>query len=185
MLNCGVGSGRSFIRHRHISSGRERAKTGKSMINPRIVWGRPAGLEHANLWPSVFRPFNCGLGSRPVFLSLPGSWSFPRSWPHADVRVGCLNVCIDVCAPSAETTRSPQHSPDGTSQACCQSCNLRFRSLNGRRTPPFKYDAAGPDAVEDDGELPGDRNLRLFHADPSGQPDAPSLQCAPAFRAME
>ena len=25
-------------------------------------------------------------------LSVPGSWSFSRSWPHDDVRVGCLNV---------------------------------------------------------------------------------------------
>lgn len=44
---------------------------------------------------TVIRPFDCGLGSRPVYLS------FPRSWPHADVRVECLNVRIDVLAPSA------------------------------------------------------------------------------------
>ena len=45
-------------------------------------------------------PLIAGLGQA-CFPSVPGSWSFPRSWPHADVRVGCLNVRIDVPGASA------------------------------------------------------------------------------------
>jgi hypothetical protein len=50
------------------------------------------------------------VGCQASATSLPGSWSFPRSVPHADVRVGCLNVwnAVRRKPPTAETTRSPQ-----------------------------------------------------------------------------
>ena len=44
-------------------------------------------------------------------MSMPGSWSFPRSWPHTDVRVGRLNVrsagALLACSRLNEVTATP------------------------------------------------------------------------------
>lgn len=46
-------------------------------------------------------PLIAGLGQA-CFLSVPGSWSFSRSWPHDAVRVGCLNVRSAVLGAAAD-----------------------------------------------------------------------------------
>lgn len=64
------------------------------------------------------------------FLSVPGSWSFSRSWPHVDVRVGCLQRthrrCLAGLQPIERGHRD--YRPGGTSQAWRQACNLGVRS---------------------------------------------------------
>ncbi len=56
---------------------------------------------------AVFRPFNCGSASS-LFLSVPGSWSLSRSWPHVYVRVRYLNVCsagaFEACSRNNDVT---------------------------------------------------------------------------------
>ena len=53
--------------------------------------------------------------------------------------------------------------------------NLRANS-NWLRLPPVEGCAIDPDAVKDDCDLSGDRNLCLAHADPLGELHAPDLE---------
>src|SRR5271165_2187084 len=67
--------------------------------------------------------------------------------------------------------------PAGTSPAtsCAGDCaNLR---KSGRlRLAPFERRFVDPDAMEDDGDLARDRDLRFLHADAFDQAHAPRLQ---------
>src|SRR6185437_8688881 len=50
---------------------------------------------------------------------------------------------------------------------------------------PFEDGAVGPDAMEDDGKLACDRDLRFLQADAFYEADAPCLQGRPSFRSVQ
>ena len=57
--------------------------------------------------------------------------------------------------------------------------------LGGLGLAPLERGPVHPDAMQNDGELARDRNLRLLQTDALGQPHAPGLQPRPALRAMK
>ena len=100
--------------------------------------------------------------------------------PHADVRVGRLNVCNDVHMTSADSTRSSQL----PSQRDIADPADRVRNLQnelGRLRAPIERRAVDPDAVEDHRDLPRDGDLRLFHSDPFCKLHSPGFEGGPFF----
>ncbi len=116
---------------------------------------------------AVFRPFNCGSASS-LFLSVPGSWSLSRSWPHVYVRVRYLNVCsagaFEACSRNNDVTATTVPADIAGLASGLQSRGRVKRKSCRHLFPPFKDRAVNPDTVEDRGQLPCHRDLGLLHA---------------------
>src|SRR5579863_2579829 len=99
--------------------------------------------------------------------------------PHDDFRGGRLNVWNEVRRSRLQPIDQghPTTVPAGTSPAtsCAGDCTNSRKS--GRLwLAPFECRSVDPDAMEDDRDLTGDRDLRFLHADAFDQPYAPCLE---------
>lgn len=85
-------AGMLFQRDLHLRRLVGRAVVENQMDFAQFIQGPVDATQERLERPDVFRPFDCGSASG-LFLSVPRSWSFSRSWPHIDVRARCFKVC--------------------------------------------------------------------------------------------
>jgi hypothetical protein len=111
---------------------------------------------------------------------------------HAEVRVlsevECLMIvfggeCLNVWSEVREFRLQPKqrghpyHRPGrDIDRRCGAAGRILILWSGGLRRSPFELCAVGPDAVQDDGNLPGHRDFGLFGPNPLHQPGAPGLQ---------